>query len=439
MAYFNDIAPIKYEGTKTKNMFAFRHYNPEEVVAGKTMEEQLHFALAFWHTITMDGSDPFGGATMERPWDLEGGSELDRAHRRVDAFFEIAEKLGVKYYCFHDIDIAPTGNSLKEFYANLDEITDHLLEKQKETGFKLLWNTANMFSNPRYMNGVSTSNRAEVFAYGAAQVKKGLELSKKLGGENYVFWGGREGYESLLNTDMGLEMDHMAKFFHLAIDYAKSINHLPIFLIEPKPKEPMTHQYDFDSATALAFLQKYDLDKYFKLNLETNHAWLAGHTFEHELNTARTFNALGSIDANQGNYLLGWDTDEFPTLVIDITLAMHQILLNGGLGKGGINFDAKVRRTSFKAEDLILAHIAGMDTYARALKGAAAIIEDKFLSDIVDERYSSYKNTEVGQSIENGTATFESLAAFALEHGDDIELDSNHLEYIKSVLNDYLV
>lgn len=238
---------------------------------------------------------------------------------------------------------------------------------------------------------------------------------------------------------MGLEMDHMAKFFHLAIDYAKSINHLPIFLIEPKPKEPMTHQYDFDSATALAFLQKYDLDKYFKLNLETNHAWLAGHTFEHELNTARTFNALGSIDANQGNYLLGWDTDEFPTLVIDITLAMHQILLNGGLGKGGINFDAKVRRTSFKAEDLILAHIAGMDTYARALKGAAAIIEDKFLSDIVDERYSSYRNTEVGQSIENGTATFESLAAFALEYGDDIELDSNHLEYIKSVLNDYLV
>ncbi|KSU29196.1 Xylose isomerase [Lactococcus lactis subsp. lactis] len=348
-------------------------------------------------------------------------------HRRVDAFFEIAEKLGVKYYCFHDIDIAPTGNSLKEFYANLDEITDHLLEKQKATGIKLLWNTANMFSNPRYMNGVSTSNRAEVFAYGAevfaygaAQVKKGLELSKKLGGENYVFWGGREGYESLLNTDRGLEMDHMAKFFHLAIDYAKSINHLPIFLIEPKPKEPMTHQYDFDAATALAFLQKYDLDKYFKLNLETNHAWLVGHTFEHELNTARTFNALGSIDANQGNYLLGWDTDEFPTLVIDITLAMHQILLNGGLGKGGINFDAKVRRTSFKAEDLILAHIAGMDTYARALKGAAAIIEDKFLSDIVDERYTSYKNTEVGQSIENGTATFESLAAFALEHGDDI-------------------
>lgn len=439
MAYFDNIAPIQYEGTKTKNMFAFRHYNPNEVVLGKTAEEHLHFALAFWHTITMDGADPFGGATMERPWDLEGGTELEIAHRRVDAFFEIAQKLGVKYYCFHDIDVAPAGNSLKEFYANLDEITDHLREKQKETGIKLLWNTANMFSHPRYMNGAASSNRAEVFAYVAAQVKKGLEISKKLGGENYVFWGGREGYESLLNTDMMLEMDHMAKFFHMAIDYAKSIHHLPIFLIEPKPKEPMKHQYDFDAATAMAFLQKYDLVHYFKLNLETNHAWLAGHSFEHELNVARTFDALGSIDANQGDYLLGWDTDEFPTMVLDMTLAMHQILLNGGLGKGGINFDAKVRRTSFKAEDLILAHIAGMDTYARALKGAAKIIEEKFLSNIIEERYASYKHTEVGQSIENGTATFESLAAFALEDGDDIELESNHLEHIKSVLNDYLV
>lgn len=439
MAYFKNIAPIQYEGTATKNMMAFRHYNPNEIVLGKPMSEHLPFALAYWHTITMDGADPFGSSTMERPWDLEGGSEIEIAHRRVDAFFEIAQKLGVKYYCFHDIDVAPAGASLKEFYTNLDEITDHLLEKQKETGIKLLWNTANMFSDPRYMNGASTSNRAEVFAYGAAQVKKGLELSKKLGGQNYVFWGGREGYDSLLNTDMGLELDHMAKFFHMAIDYAKSINHLPVFLIEPKPKEPMKHQYDFDSATAMAFLQKYDLAPYFKLNLETNHAWLAGHSFEHELNVARTFDALGSIDANQGDYLLGWDTDEFPTMVLDMTLAMHQILLNGGLGKGGINFDAKVRRTSFKAEDLVLAHIAGMDTYPRALKGAAAMIEDKFFSDIVDHRYASYKNTEVGQSIENGTATLATLAEFALEHGDEIELESNHLEYIKSVLNDYLV
>lgn len=439
MTYFDNIAKIEYEGTGSKNMFAFRHYNPEEIVMGKSMKEHLRFGLAYWHSITMDGGDPFGAATMERPWDLEGGTEMEIAHRRVDAFFEIAEKLGVDYYCFHDVDVAPAGSSLKEFYANLDEITDHLLEKQKETGIKLLWNTANMFTHPRYMNGASTSNRAEVFAYGAAQVKKALELSKKLGGENYVFWGGREGYESLLNTDMTLELDHMAKFFHMAIDYAKSIDHLPVFLIEPKPKEPMKHQYDFDSATAMAFLQKYDLDKYFKLNLETNHAWLAGHTFEHELATARAFDALGSVDANQGDYLLGWDTDEFPTMVLDITLAMHQILLNGGLGKGGINFDAKLRRTSFKAEDLILGHIAGMDTYARALKGAAAIIENNYLSDIVEKRYESYQKTEVGQSIENGTATLETLAAYALEHGEEIELDSAHLEYVKSLLNDYLV
>ncbi|GAB2025162.1 xylose isomerase [Lactovum odontotermitis] len=437
MAYFNNIPTVQYEGPKTKNMFAFRHYNPEEVVLGKTMQEHLHFALAYWHTLGMDGSDPFGLATMERPWD--GGTPMEQAHKRVDVFFEIASKLQMKYFCFHDWDIAPQGDSIKEFFANLDEITDHIKEKMDETGIQLLWNTANMFSHPRFMNGVASSNRAEVLAYGAAQVKKGLDLSKKLGGQNYVFWGGREGYESLLNTDMGLEMDHMAKFYRMAIDYAKSIGHLPVFLLEPKPKEPMTHQYDYDAATALAFLQKYDLMDYFKLNLETNHAWLAGHTFEHEINTARVYNALGSIDANQGNYMLGWDTDEFPTLVNEITLAMYQVLLNGGLHKGGINFDAKVRRTSFKPEDLLLAHIAGMDTYARALKGAAAILEDKFLSDIIAKRYESYQTTEVGRSIENGTASFETLAAYALEHGDEIEMDSNHLEYIKSVLNDYLI
>ncbi|MFC4652317.1 xylose isomerase [Lactococcus nasutitermitis] len=438
MAYFNNIPTVKYEGTDTKNLFAFRHYNPEEVVLGKTMKEHLHFALAFWHTITMDGSDPFGYATMQRDFD-DSDDEMVRAHHRVDAFFEIMQKLGMEYFCFHDVDIAPQGNSLTEFYANLDEITDHIKEKMDETGIKLLWNTANMFSHPRYMNGVASSNSAEVFAYGAAQVKKGLDLNKKLNGANYVFWGGREGYESLLNTDLILENDNMGRFFHMAVDYAKSIDHLPQFLIEPKPKEPMKHQYDFDAATAMAFLQKYDLTDYFKLNLETNHAWLAGHTFDHELNVARSYNALGSIDANQGDYLLGWDTDEFPTLVVDITLAMYQILKNGGLNPGGINFDAKVRRTSFEMDDLILAHIAGMDTYARALKGAAAMIEDKFLEDIVEERYASYKNTEVGRSILDGTATLAGLAEHALKEGDKIELKSNHLEHIKSVLNDYLV
>lgn len=439
MAYFDNIPTVKYEGTTTKNMFAFRHYNPEEMVMGKTMKDHLHFALAFWHTITMDGSDPFGTPTMIRDFSTDATDPMEIAHHRVDAFFEIMEKLGIEYFCFHDVDIAPEGKSLKEFYANLDEITDHIKEKMDETGIKLLWNTANMFSNPRYMNGASTSNSAEVYACAAAQIRKGLDISKKLNGANYVFWGGREGYESLLNTDMGFELDNMGRFFHLAVDYAKSIGHLPVFLIEPKPKEPMKHQYDFDAATAMAFLQKYDLTDYFKLNLETNHAWLAGHTFEHELNVARTYNALGSIDANQGDYLLGWDTDEFPTLVVDITLAMYQILKNGGLNPGGINFDAKVRRTSFEMEDLILAHIAGMDTYARALKGAAAMIEDNYLEDIVTERYASFYTTDLGKTILDGSATLESLADHALEAGGHIELKSNHLEHIKSVLNDYLV
>ncbi|MGX7076176.1 xylose isomerase [Globicatella sanguinis] len=434
MSYFPEISQIKYEGKETNNLFAFRHYNPEEVVLGKTMKEHLRFAVAYWHTMTQDGSDPFGNPVNERTW--FGETPMDTARNRVEAFFEILTKLGVEYFCFHDVDIAPEGDSLEEFFQNLDEITDLIKEKMDETGIKLLWNTANMFSHPRYNNGAASSNNADVFAYAAAQVKKGLDISKKLGGENYVFWGGREGYESLLNTDMALEQDNIARLFKMAIAYGEKIGHKPQFLIEPKPKEPSKHQYDFDAATTMAFIQKYGLEGDFKLNLEANHATLAGHTFEHELNVARNYQALGSIDANQGDLLLGWDTDEFPTNVYDTTFTMYEILENGGIAPGGINFDAKVRRSSHKMEDLLLAHIAGMDTYARGLKAAAKLKETRYLDELRENRYASYTEG-IGKRIVDGAEDLESLTAYALEN-QDIHLESSHLEVVKSRLNDLL-
>ena len=434
MAYFENVGKINYEGVKSDNPFAFRHYNAEEIVLGKTMKEHLRFAVAYWHTMTQDGSDPFGKPVNIRNW--WGETPMETAKNRVEAFFEILEKLGVEYFCFHDIDIAPEGDSLEEFFQNIDEITDLIKEKMDATGIKLLWNTANMFSHPRFVNGAASSNNADVFAYSAAQVKKGLDVSKKLGGENYVFWGGREGYESLLNTDMAFEQDNIARLFKMAIAYGEKIGHKPQFLIEPKPKEPSTHQYDFDAATSMAFIQKYGLEGDFKLNLEANHATLAGHTFEHELSVARSYDALGSIDANQGDPLLGWDTDEFPTNVFDTTLAMYEILENGGIAPGGINFDSKVRRSSFEMDDLFLAHIAGMDTYARGLKAAAALKEDRFFDDLKEKRYASYQEG-IGAKIVAGEEDLESLTAYALEN-DDITLESSHLEFVKSRLNDYL-
>ena len=435
MSYFPRVEKIKYEGVKTKNPFAFRHYNPEEVVAGKTMKEHLRFAVAYWHTMTQDGSDPFGLPTNQRTW--FGATEMDTARNRVEAFFEILEKLGAEYFCFHDVDIAPEGNSLAEFYKNLDEITDLIKEKMDQTGIKLLWNTANMFSHPRYVNGAASTNNADVFAYAAAQVKKGLDISKKLGGENYVFWGGREGYETLLNTDMAFEQDNIARLFKMAISYGEKINHKPQFLSEPKPKEPSKHQYDFDAATALQFIQKHGLEGEFKLNLEANHATLAGHTFEHEIEVARTNDALGSLDANQGDVLLGWDTDEFPTNVYDVTLAMYGVLENGGIAPGGINFDSKVRRSSFEMEDLFLAHIAGMDTFARGLKAAAKLKEERFFDDLKEKRYASFKEG-IGASIVSDKEDLESLTDYAMKL-KDIQLESSHIEYVKSCLNDYLV
>lgn len=435
MAYFEQIGKIQYEGTETKNPFAFRHYNPEEVVLGKTMKEHLRFAIAYWHTMTQDGSDPFGQPVNQRTW--FGEIPMETAKNRVTAFFEICEKLGTEYFCFHDVDVAPEGDSLAEFFANLDEITDLIKEKMDQTGIKLLWNTANMFSHPRYINGAASTNQADVYAYAAAQVKKGLDISKKLGGENYVFWGGREGYETLLNTDMKFEQDNIARLFKMAIAYGEKIGHKPQFLLEPKPKEPSKHQYDFDAATTMAFIQYYGLEGDFKLNLEANHATLAGHTFEHEIAVARCYNALGSLDANQGDMLLGWDTDEFPTNIYDTTLAMYEVLENGGIAPGGINFDSKVRRSSFEMEDLLLAHIAGMDTYARGLKAAAKLKEDRFFDELKEERYASFA-TEIGSSILADQEDLESLTEHALSV-PEIQLTSSHIEYVKSLLNDYLV
>lgn len=432
--YFHEVQSIVYEGSASKNPFAYKHYNPTEVVMGKTMEDHLRFAVSYWHTFTGNGSDPFGTGTAIRNWDRLHGMDLAKA--RVEASFEFYEKLNVPFFCFHDRDVAPEGDSLKETNKNLDVIISMMKEYMKTSKTKLLWNTANMFTNPRFTHGAATTNDATVYAYAAAQVKKGLETAVELGAQNYVFWGGREGYESLLNTDMKLELDNLARFYHMAVEYAKEIGFKGQLLIEPKPKEPTKHQYDFDSATTIAFLQTYGLQEYFKLNLEANHATLAGHTFEHELNVARIHGMLGSIDANQGDLLLGWDTDEFPTDLYSVTLAMVEILKNGGLGSGGVNFDAKVRRGSFDQVDLFYAHIAGMDSFARGLKVAAKLLEDQVLDQFVQDRYSSFKSG-IGLDIVNGKADFKSLEAYAMQHPIGT-LKSGRVERIRNILNDYI-
>lgn len=432
MAYFKNIGKIVYEGRESDNPLAFKHYNPQEVVLGKTMEEHLRFAVAYWHTYVGDGSDPFGIGTAIRPWDSLTG--MDKAKARVEANFEFMEKLGLPFFCFHDRDIAPEGETLQETNANLDVIVALLKDHMRSTGKKLLWNTANMFTHPRYTHGAGTTCNADVYAYAAAQLKKSLEIGKELGAENYVFWGGREGYESLLNTDMALELDNLARLYRMAIDYAKEIGFDAQFLIEPKPKEPTKHQYDFDAATTIAFLRKYGLENHFKLNLEANHATLAGHTFEHEIRVAAINGMLGSLDANQGDLLLGWDTDEFPTDLYATTLTMYEVLKAGGLGRGGVNFDAKVRRGSFEPEDLFHAHIAGMDAYAWGLKAAARLIEGKVLDAFVEERYRSFREG-IGADIVAGRATLASLEQYALQN-KPIRNESGRLERIRAALNE---
>lgn len=434
-AYFGNVSAIPFEGKNSNNPLSYKFYNPEAIVAGKSMKEWLRFSVAYWHSFTYNGSDPFGAGTMQRGWDRYTG--LDLAKARVEAAFELMEILDAPYFAFHDRDIAPEGGSLQETNKNLDIIVAQIRENMKSSGRKLLWNTANMFSNPRFVHGAATTSNAEVYAYAAAQVKKQLEVGKELGAENYVFWGGREGYETLLNTDMKLELDNLARFFHMAKDYAKEIGFDAQFLIEPKPKEPTKHQYDFDAATTLSFLRGYDLDKTFKLNLEANHATLAGHTFEHELTVARINGALGSIDANQGDELLGWDTDEFPTNLYSSTLAMYEILKNGGLGKGGVNFDSKTRRASFEPIDVVYSHIAGMDSFARGLEVAAKLLEDKVLENVVDDRYASFK-TGIGADIVAGKVDLKSLEAYALQNNPIVNA-SGRQELIKSVLNQYLL
>ncbi|RLQ91243.1 xylose isomerase [Planomicrobium sp. Y74] len=435
MAYFPNIENIKFEGASSKNPYAFKFYNPEQQVGGKSMEEILRYAVSYWHTFTMDGSDPFGAGSMIRNWDKYDGMDLAKA--RVEASFEFYNKISVPFFCFHDIDIAPEGSNLRESNKNLDEIVGMIKEYMKDSKAKLLWNTANNFTHPRFVHGAASSSNADVFAYSAAKVKKGLEIGKELGAENYVFWGGREGYETLLNTNMKLEMDNLGRFYHMAVDYAKEIGFEGQFLIEPKPKEPTTHQYDYDVATAHAFLQSYGLADRFKFNIEANHATLAGHTFEHELHYARINNMLGSVDANQGDPLLGWDTDEFPTDLWSTTLAMYEILQNGGLGRGGLNFDAKVRRGSFEQDDLFHAHIAGMDAFAVGLTVAQQLIDDKVLENIVSNRYQTYTEG-IGLDIVNGKTDFHKLEEYALGL-TDIKQTSGRLEQIKSTINQYLL
>ncbi len=434
MTAFPEIEKIRYEGPDSRNPLAFRYYNPDEVVEGKPMREHFRFSVAYWHTFRGTGSDPFGAPTMIRPW--EGADTLETAKNRVRVAFEFMEKLGVEYYCFHDRDVAPEGKTLAETNRNLDEVVKVLKEEQERTGIKLLWGTANLFSNPRYVHGAATSCNADVFAYAAAQVKKMLEVTHELGGQGYVFWGGREGYQNLYNTDMKRELDHLATFLHMAVDYKKKIGFTGQFYIEPKPKEPTKHQYDSDAAACINFLRAYDLADHLKLNIETNHATLAGHEMMHEIEYAAHQGFLGSIDANTGDLLLGWDTDQFPTNIYLTTQCMLVILKYGGL-VGGINFDAKVRRESFEPVDLFHAHIGGMDAFARGLKIAAAIRADGLLDQFVKERYSSW-DTGLGAEIEAGKHTLESLAQYILEKGDIEPNRSGRQEYLENLINMYL-
>lgn len=416
MAYFEGIDKIKYEGANSNNPFSFKYYNPDEVVAGKPMKEQLRFAMSWWHTFTYRGTDPFGGVTIFRPWDEKATDDLVRAKERVYAAFEFMEKLGIEYFCFHDADLAPRRQNLLETNNTLDEVVALIEKEMARTGIKCLWGTSNCFGDDRFVHGASTSCNATVFAYAAAQIKKAIEVTKKLGGVNYVFWGGREGYETLLNTDTELELDNMARLMQMAVDYAKEIGFNGQFLIEPKPKEPTKHQYDFDTATVLAFLRKYNLEKHFKINIEANHATLAAHTFQHELNMARINGVFASVDANTGDPMLGWDTDQFPTNVYDTTLAMYEILKAGGFTTGGLNFDAKVRRGSFKEDDLFLSYIAGMDAFAKGLRVAAKLIEDKVFEDFKLNRYKSYTEG-IGKDIVSGRVGFKELEAYAIVNG----------------------
>ena len=435
MEYFKHIHKIKYEGKNAVSPLAFRYYDPDCVIGGKTMREQLRFAMSYWHTMCAEGSDMFGVGTADKSY---GATDpMEQARNKAYAAFELMDKLSIDYFCFHDRDLAPEGATLAESNARLDEITDLIKSLMDNSGKKVLWGTANCFGNKRYMHGAGTAPNADVFAFAAAQIKKAIEVTVKLGGEGYVFWGGREGYETLLNTDMELECDNMARLMRLAVDYARSIGFKGDFYIEPKPKEPTKHQYDFDVSTVLAFLRRYGLEKDFKMNVEANHATLAGHTFQHELRVARINGAFGSIDANCGDMLLGWDTDQFPSNVYDTTLCMYEVLKAGGFTRGGLNFDAKTRRGSNTPEDIFYSYVLGMDAFALGLRFADKLIEDGRLEDAVLSRYSSYLGG-IGKRIVDGTATIQELEEYALRMGDVTTNNSGRQEYLENVLNDIM-
>jgi xylose isomerase len=434
MSHFN-CPKIAFEGPQSKNPLAFKHYNPDEIIEGKSMRDHLRFAGAYWHVMRNDLADPFGSGTALMPWDDRSPS-LENALRRVDVFFEFLDILDLKFYCWHDRDIAPELNDLSASNQALDAVVAKLKQKQQETGVQLLWGTACLFSHPRYAQGAATSPDANVYAYAAAQVKKALEATKELDGLGYTFWGGREGYATLLNTNMKRELDHLATFFHMAVDHAKKIGFTGPFYIEPKPREPSTHQYDSDAAACLNFLRQYGLMEHFKLNIETNHATLAGHTMEHELTVAADAGMLGSIDANRGDTLIGWDTDQFPTDIYLTSKIMMVVLGMGGLTTGGLNFDAKRRRESHEPIDLIHAHIGGMDAFARGLKIASAIRQDGRLATLVKERYRSF-DSGIGEKIEAGRVSFDDLEKHALSHGEP-RLCSGRQELVENLLNEFL-
>jgi xylose isomerase len=434
--FFNKVNKIQFEGADSTNPLAFRYYDENQIVLGKTMKEHLRFAACYWHNFCWAGSDIFGAGTFDRPWLKATSNPLAQAEYKAKVAFEFFEKLGVPYFCFHDADIAPEGNSLKEFHSNVNRIADIFEIEMARTGVQLLWGTANLFSNARFCAGGSTNPNPELFAYAAAQVKKAMEVTHRLGGKGYTFWGGREGYSTLWNTDLKRELDHLARLLHMAVDHKKKIGFEGQFYIEPKPREPTTHQYDSDAAACLNFLREHDLLDHLKLNLETNHATLAGHTMMHEMRVAASAGVLGSVDANTGDELIGWDTDQFPTDIYLTTQIMLEILEVGGFTTGGLNFDAKCRRESFEPVDLFHAHIGGMDAFARGLKIAHAIREDGRLSDFVDDRYSSY-DSGIGAKIESGDVGFEELEAHVLANGEP-DLKSGRQEMLENLINEFI-
>jgi xylose isomerase len=436
MEYFDFVDQVKYEGPKSKNPLAFKFYDAEREIYGKKMKDHLKFAMAWWHTLCADGTDMFGSGTMDKSFG-QTPATMEHARAKVDAGFEFMQKLGIEYFCFHDADIAPEGKNLAETNKNLDEITDYIKEKMDQTGIKLLWGTANLFTKPIFMNGAGSSNSADVYAYAAAKIKKAIDCTVKLGGTGYVFWGGREGYETLLNTDMKFEQENIANLMHMAVDYARGIGFTGDFYIEPKPQEPMKHQYDYDASTAIQFIEKFGLEKDFKLNIEANHATLAGHTFEHELRVAAINNMLGSVDANQGDLLVGWDTDQFPTDVYATTLAMLEILRAGGFTNGGLNFDSKSRRPSNKPEDWFEAFIVGMDSFALGLIKAVAILEDGRLDQFIEERYASF-NEGMGKKVRDKETNLEELAAYAETLEEPLNPGAGKQEYLEAVVNQVL-